>query len=110
MNIDENIEKLEKRIERNASKIKDNEDKIHKNSYGLELLRTINGDSLRWYSALKMMLIALIIIIFMWGATIAYLVYVLNDTETVETTETVTQENDGGSNNYIGNDGDINNG
>ena len=52
-----------------------------------------------------------IIILVMWFATIGYLVYVLNDIGTEETTETtITQENDNGYNNYIGNDGDIING
>lgn len=38
-----------------------------------------------------------------------YTVYLLNDVSTVETTE-VSQTNDDGYNNYIGNDGDITNG
>ena len=46
----------------------------------------------------------------MWFATGVYLVYILNDIGTIETTETITQDNKDGSNNYIGNDGTINNG
>ena len=44
----------------------------------------------------------------MWFLTIAYLVYVLNDTGSY--TETISQDNKDGYNNYIGNDGDITNG
>ena len=50
----------------------------------------------------------LILVLCFWFATICYLVHVLNDIGTIE--ETITQENDGGYNNYIGNDGDIING
>lgn len=52
----------------------------------------------------KRMFIIIIVILVMWLATIGYLVYLLNDIGTIE----VTQENDEGYNNYIGNDGDIN--
>lgn len=56
----------------------------------------------------KRMFILLIIVLCMWFTTIGYLVYILNDIGTVS--ETITQENSGGYNNYIGNDGDITNG
>ena len=39
---------------------------------------------------------------------LGYTIYVLNDIEVEETT--ITQDNDNGINNYIGNDGDIING
>ena len=52
--------------------------------------------------------IVLVTILTFWFATIIYLIYVLNDTNTI--TETVTQESASGYNNYIGNDGDIFNG
>ena len=39
---------------------------------------------------------------------LGYTIWLLNDIGTYE--ETITQENEGGYNNYIGNDGDINNG
>ena len=42
--------------------------------------------------------------------TFVYLVYLLNDIGTIEETTTVTQDNPGGDNNYIGNNGDITNG
>ena len=40
---------------------------------------------------------------------LGYTIWLLNDIGTIETTD-VTQENKDGYNNYIGNDGDINNG
>jgi hypothetical protein len=50
-------------------------------------------------------------IIILWVITIGYLVYVLNDVGTIETTtQEVQQESNNGNNNYIGNDGDIING
>lgn len=51
------------------------------------------------------------ILLIMLSITFGYLVYVLNDIGTVETTtQEVQQENENGYNNYIGNDGEINNG
>lgn len=60
----------------------------------------------------KRMFIIIIIILIMWFITIGYLVYVLNDIGTIETTSTqeVKQENADGYNNFIGNNGDITNG
>lgn len=51
-----------------------------------------------------------IVMLFMWFATGVYLIYVLNDVGTIETTQEVSQTNNDGYNNYIGNDGEINNG
>ncbi len=60
----------------------------------------------------KRLFIIIIVILVMWFITIGYLVYILNDIGTIETTTTqeVSQENTDGYNNYIGNNGDINNG
>lgn len=56
----------------------------------------------------KRLFVILIVVLCMWFSTIGYLVYVLNDIGVVETT--VEQENSDGYNNYIGEDGDIDNG
>lgn len=53
--------------------------------------------------------VIIIILLIMLSITFGYLVYVLNDFSTVETTTTVKQDN-AENNNYIGNDGEINNG
>jgi flagellar basal body-associated protein FliL len=61
----------------------------------------------------KRLFIIIIIILCMWFATGCYLVYILNDTGVIEettTTQEVTQDNKNGTNNFIGNNGDINNG
>lgn len=54
----------------------------------------------------------IITILVMWFITIGYLVYVLNDIGTIETTTTqeVQQESGSGNNNFIGSNGDITNG
>ena len=102
-------EELAKKLDENSKKIMDNFNKIENNAYriqqnsgALEILRDYKSDSKRWFTIL-------IIVLFMWFITIGYLVYVLNDTGTIEETS-VTQENESGYNNYVGNDGDINNG
>jgi len=59
----------------------------------------------------KRLFIILLVVLSMWFITIGYLVYILNDIGTIETTtQEIQQENDNGNNNFIGNDGDINNG
>ena len=95
-------EELARKLDENSKKIMENFKRIQQNTGALEILRGFKSDSNRWF-------IILIIVLCMWFLTIGYLVYVLNDTGTIEETS-VTQENDSGYNNYIGNDGDINNG
>lgn len=59
----------------------------------------------------KRMFIIILVILFMWFATIGYLVYILNDIGTIETTtQEVQQESESGNNNFVGENGDINNG
>lgn len=102
-----NIEDLERKIEKNANKINSNADRINnnlerieKNSYALDILKDYKEDS-------KRLFVILIIILCMWFATLGYLVYILNDVGTIEETTTVSQDNENGHNNYIGNDGEI---
>ena len=103
--LDENTDKIMrnlKKIEHNANKIDANSEKIQQNSVALDVLKEIKGDT-------KMVVAVLIVVLVMWFATIGYLVYVLNDIGVEEET-TITQDNENGYNNYIGNDGDIING
>lgn len=58
----------------------------------------------------KRQFVIIITILVMWFLTIGYLVYILNDIGTVETTEKISQQTEEGYNNYIGNDGEIVNG
>jgi uncharacterized membrane protein len=72
------------------------------NGLALELLSD-------YKKANKRQFVIIIVILVMWFLTIGYLVYVLNDIGTIETsTQEVTQETDDGSNNFIGNNGEIN--
>lgn len=59
---------------------------------------------IKWLIAVILVLIVLLV-----GSNIARIVYEAQF-EVVEETTTIEQENDSGDNNYIGNDGDINNG
>ena len=70
-------------------------------SFAMELLEDYKKSN-------KRLFVIIIVILAMWFATIGYLVYILNDVGTIE--ETITQDNENGYNNYIGNDGDIING
>lgn len=60
----------------------------------------------------KRQFIIILVILIMWFLTIGYLVYILNDIGVEETTTTqeVSQSNENGYNNFIGNNGDITNG
>lgn len=79
-----NLEDLDKKIKKNANKINSNLEKIEKNSYALEIMSDYKNES-------KRLFIILIIVLVFWFLTIGYLVYVLNDTGTIEETKT-TQE------------------
>lgn len=57
----------------------------------------------------KRLFIIWIITFIAFISLLGYTIYLLNDIGTIKTTE-VKQDNDKGYNNYIGNDGDINNG
>lgn len=90
-----------KDIRKEVSEVKE----IKKQSIAREMLEDYKRQN-------KRLFIILIIVLCMWFATGCYLVYILNDIGTIETTTTqeVTQDNKDGSNNFIGNNGDINNG
>ena len=90
MGIKEDIAKVEKKI-----------NTIEHESFAMEMLKDQRKQN-------KRMFIILLVVLCMWFATIGYLVYILNDIGTIEETTEVTQDNENGYNNYIGNDGDIN--
>lgn len=71
------LEELKKQLDENSKKIIDNMNKIHQNSGALEILKDFKGDNKRLFTIL-------IIVLFMWFSTIVYLVYVLNDTATID--------------------------
>ena len=69
-------------------------------SFAMELLHDARKSN-------KRMFIIIIVILAMFTALLGYTLWLLNDIGTVEDT-TVTQENENGYNNFIGNNGDIN--
>ena len=90
MNLKEDIEKVQKKIEN-----------IESQSFAIDLLKDYKMQNKRQF-------IIILVILTMWFATGCYLVYILNDIGIVEETTEITQDNENGYNNYIGNDGDIN--
>lgn len=58
----------------------------------------------------KRLFVIIIILIIAFMGLLAYTIYLLNDIGVEETQQTVSQDNENGSNNFIGNDGDIING
>jgi uncharacterized membrane protein len=76
-------------------------EEVEEKSFALELLQDQRKANRR------MFIIIMTLIVLLFAETV-FMFYTLNDIGTYE--DTITQENDGGYNNYIGNDGDINNG
>lgn len=90
MGLKEDIKDMKKEV----SEVKE----IKKQSLAREMLEDYKRQN-------KRLFIILIIVLVMWFATGCYLVYILNDTGTIEettTTQEVTQDNDKGNNNFIG--------
>lgn len=77
--IDSNTEKMianMNRLHSHEEKINANAEKIQQNSYALDILKDYKHGS-------KRLFITLIIVLFMWFATIGYLVYVLQSIDYV---------------------------
>lgn len=93
MGIKEDLEQIEKRVEN-----------VEMQSFAMMLLKDYKKQN-------KRLFIIIITILIMWFLTIGYLVYILNDIGTIETsTQEVQQESESGNNNFVGRNGDINNG
>lgn len=77
---------------------------LREKSFGYELLQDMKKQNKRLYTIWIITFIAFI-------GLLSYTLWLLNDVGTIETTtQEVSQENDSGNNNFIGNDGDIING
>lgn len=77
---------------------------LREQSFGMELLSDMKKQNKRLYIIWIITFIAFI-------GLLGYTLWLLNDVGTIETTtQEVSQENDSGNNNFIGNDGDITNG
>ena len=85
------------------------EEKVEKTSFAMEMLKFSKEQNVQLEHNNKRMFIIILVLIGVILASVGYNIYLLNDTTTVETTE-VTQDNENGYNNYVGNDGDITNG
>lgn len=104
MNIEKDIENVVKRAEANARKIEENEYRINQNTGALEVLHTIKANTILFFVMWVITFVAFVILL-------CYTINFINDTETITTTTNtseVEQDADGGSNYYVGGDGEIN--
>lgn len=85
------------------------EEKVEQVSFAMEMLQFSKKQNEQLENNNRRMFAIILVLIGVILASVGYNIYLLNDTSTVETTE-VTQDNDDGNNNYVGNDGDITNG
>ena len=76
---------------------------VKNQSFAMDLLNDYKKQNKRQF-------VIIIILIFAFIALLAYTIYLLNDIGVEETQQTVSQDNENGSNNFIGNDEDIING
>ena len=100
-----NIEEIAKRAEHNSRKIEENSYRISQNTGALDVLHTIKINTILFF-------VMWIITFIMFLLSVGYIIYIKNDTSTIitdtDTKQEVEQENENGSNNFIGRDGDIN--
>lgn len=89
----EEVEELKKEVK-----------EIKEESFAMSMLKDYKKQNKRQF-------IIILVILSMWFATIGYLVYILNDIQVVETTETYDMSTEDGNNNFIGgdNNGEITN-
>lgn len=93
MSIKEDIEKVQQKV-----------NVIEEQSFAMELLHQSKKTNQRLFIVWLVTFIAFI-------GLLGYTIYLLNDIGTIETTtQEVSQENTDGTNNFVGNDGDIING
>ena len=81
--------------------VKKDLEEVKNESFASEILRDYKKTNKRIFAIWIITFIAFV-------GLLCYTIYLLNDIGTIETT--ITQDNDSGYNNYIGNDGDITNG
>lgn len=89
----EEVEELKKEVQ-----------EIKEESFAMSMLKDYKKQNKRQF-------IIILVILSMWFATIGYLVYILNDIQVVETTETYDMSTEDGNNNFVGgdNNGEITN-
>lgn len=92
MSIKDDIEKVQKKV-----------NVIEEQSFAMELLHQSKKTNQRLFIVWLVTFIAFI-------GLLGYTIYLLNDIGVETTTQEVSQENTDGTNNFVGNDGDIING
>ena len=93
MSIKEDIEKVQKKV-----------NVIEEQSFAMEILKDYKITNKRLFIVWLVTFVAFI-------GLLGYTIYLLNDIGSIETTtQEVSQENTDGTNNFVGNDGDITNG
>jgi len=98
MSIKEDIEKVQEKV-----------NVVEEKSFAMEVLQYSKQQQLQ--DANKRLFIVWLITFIAFVGLLGYTIYLLNDIGTIETTtQEVSQENTDGTNNFIGNDGDITNG
>lgn len=78
-------------------------DKVKDEQYYVDIISAMAERTIK-----RLWIVIILLIVLLVGTNVAWLVYE-SSFEVIERTE-ITQENDGGYNNYVGNDGDIYNG
>lgn len=97
------IKSLEKKIAHNYKKIESNTEKIHQNTGALEILKGFKAVSNRFFIMWVITFVALLV-------AVGYIIFLKEDTNTIitDSSQEVEQENESGSNYFIGGDGEIN--
>lgn len=98
MSIKEDIEKVQEKV-----------NVVEEKSFAMEVLQYSKQQQLQ--DANKRLFIVWFVTFIAFIGLLGYTIYLLNDISNVEaTTQEVSQENSDGTNNFVGNDGDIING
>lgn len=103
MNLEKDIENVVKKAEDNARKIEENANRIYQNTGALGVLHTIKIYTNLFFTMWLITFVAFVVLL-------CYTINFVNDTETITTTtdtQEVEQDADGGSNYFIGGDGEI---
>ena len=97
MSIKEDIEKVQKKV-----------NVVEEKSFAMEVLQYSKQQQLQ--DANKRLFIVWLVTFVAFIGLLGYTIYLLNDIGVETTTQEVSQENTDGTNNFVGNDGDIING
>lgn len=94
-------------LRRDIDEVKVKLDEVKGNSWAMELIHEYKLSNRVAMISNRRMFIIIIVLMFMFVGLLGYTIYLLNDISQVTTTDIQQDAQDGGNNNYIGNDGDI---